>query len=728
MALKERCKEIRLNLQRRITELQDTLAVARQKYQTEISDLRREYGRDLNSIKTIARERLAMRQTEWETYTEHKLEDLAKENEHKNRELREDIATEQKRAQEAIELADSRVRDAQRDLKKLKNESTGYFKGGWGTFIVAFEDKDFDKGKGHQINTRTFSASTVGRSLKKEKAPLSSHRSGLSSGSHSHVTSTEDLLEGAPHPIEKITHFVEVGFLIDSNDFRLINTFEEPTYDSNLKKYLFEFQDSLQTGQMRSLEFKVKQQLTENLGLFNEIDPVYISLNMGRPSTAFADDYVPQDQFRLIKREGVAIMGSRWMTVSFLKCDYLTQSGPHEVQRQETKLSGQGLGETSSEGGFKQYLLRVIAFENETSSQFTFDLNYEDLLILMHGNIKLLEDESSHDLCQLLLNCLTMIKRDKVDAKGRTVKEDVLIAEHKVFFSEQYRSAYDKKNKNIMAKYDKKRQGLVQDAQLETEFEKSLIYEAFQAVYSDQIQIVCSQGPSDVGVELLRGTMSGNIKLRVCLADEQPKEMCLFANSEGRSHKVCSEVVHIDSRANNGPLAFVISLEKMYGNEGIIVVRLVLVEKWDPNLMSEYSWNPEGRPQEGSTQFFAETLYLVKKNDSLYCRVTEYEILNTEIRSLLFMHSYGYIQANMDFGNVRRYLEHAENRRLTYLSVLGPDQEREDGLNMNIQQPAQIDRFLGLEQLLYRQFYIVRVRTMVEVDNASNGQASIEQE
>ena len=127
-------------------------------------------------------------------------------------------------------------------------------------------------------------------------------------------------------------------------------------------------------------------------------------------------------------------------------------------------MGGLGQGDAPAESGFKQYLLRVIAFENETSSQFTFDLNYEDLLILMHGNIKLLEDESSHDLCQLLLNCLTMIKRDKVDAKGRTVKEDVLIAEHEVFFSEQYRSAYDKKNKNIMAKYDKKRQGLVQDA------------------------------------------------------------------------------------------------------------------------------------------------------------------------------------------------------------------------------------------------------------------------
>jgi hypothetical protein len=43
----------------------------------------------------------------------------------------------------------------------------------------------------------------------------------------------------------------------------------------------------------------------ENIGLFNEINPVYISLDMGRPSTPFFDDYIPQEQFRLVKREGI---------------------------------------------------------------------------------------------------------------------------------------------------------------------------------------------------------------------------------------------------------------------------------------------------------------------------------------------------------------------------------------------------------------------------------------
>lgn len=62
-----------------------------------------------------------------------------------------------------------------------------------------------------------------------------------------------------PHPIETISHFVEVGFLIDRNNFRLLNTFEEATYDSNLKKYLYELQDPIDNFQMNDLEFKMKQ-------------------------------------------------------------------------------------------------------------------------------------------------------------------------------------------------------------------------------------------------------------------------------------------------------------------------------------------------------------------------------------------------------------------------------------------------------------------------------------
>ena len=44
-----------------------------------------------------------------------------------------------------------------------------------------------------------------------------------------------------------------------------------------------------------------------------------------------------------------------------------------------------------------------------------------------------------------------------MDKKGKSSLEDVLIVEHKIFFNETYRAVYDKKNKLIMTKYDKKR-------------------------------------------------------------------------------------------------------------------------------------------------------------------------------------------------------------------------------------------------------------------------------
>ena len=48
----------------------------------------------------------------------------------------------EKEKKDAIEEAAHRVRDAEKDLKKLREERTGYHKGGWGTFIIAFEDED----------------------------------------------------------------------------------------------------------------------------------------------------------------------------------------------------------------------------------------------------------------------------------------------------------------------------------------------------------------------------------------------------------------------------------------------------------------------------------------------------------------------------------------------------------------------------------------------------------
>jgi len=53
---------------------------------------------------------------------------------------------------------------------------------------------------------------------------------------------------------------------------------------------------------------------------------------MGRPSKPHFDDYVPQEKFRLIKREGIYLMNDRWMMINFLKSDHSTQNISMELQ------------------------------------------------------------------------------------------------------------------------------------------------------------------------------------------------------------------------------------------------------------------------------------------------------------------------------------------------------------------------------------------------------------
>lgn len=73
---------------------------------------------------------------------EEELEQLTKDFESEREKLNLKIDENKKIANEAIDEADVKVRNAERDLKKLKKESTGYFTGGWGTFIISFEDEN----------------------------------------------------------------------------------------------------------------------------------------------------------------------------------------------------------------------------------------------------------------------------------------------------------------------------------------------------------------------------------------------------------------------------------------------------------------------------------------------------------------------------------------------------------------------------------------------------------
>lgn len=56
-------------------------------------------------------------------------------------------------------------------------------------------------------------------------------------------------------------------------------------------------------------ENMLRQQISDNFALFNEINPIYISLNLGRPVSPFPDVSLPIENFRLAHRISENVSG-----------------------------------------------------------------------------------------------------------------------------------------------------------------------------------------------------------------------------------------------------------------------------------------------------------------------------------------------------------------------------------------------------------------------------------
>ena len=255
---------------------------------TEVADLKVEYGKDLGRLTRLHEARMGEKDQKYGAKLREEEEEQRKKFEIKEQELKDDININEQKRKDEIKNASHEVREAQRELKKLKNERTGYFNGGWGTFIICFEDKKIlnedveNYNKGKTVTKKDKNTNEPKRESKNDKKTdkkskkkgkgdhqrTSSRSSKSGSDRGGSTIGPNDKNMDHPHPIEKISHFVEVGFLLDRNNFRLIDTLEEKTFDSNMKKYLYELQDPINNYQMNDLEFKIKQQLMENVGIF----------------------------------------------------------------------------------------------------------------------------------------------------------------------------------------------------------------------------------------------------------------------------------------------------------------------------------------------------------------------------------------------------------------------------------------------------------------------------
>lgn len=159
----------------------------------------------------------------------------------------------------------------------------------------------------------------------------------------------------------------------------------------------------------------------------------------------------PIEDFRIIDRKS-SMVTDQYLTINFLKSDT-----PFD-------------------------LIRIVAFNNASCETFQLDLTRDDLMILVDGHMRLLEEENQMDLCSILLNQLTMIERkmsqEDIEAnnastltrKDRVTVKKVLVVEHRCFFNELQHKKWDKQNKLIIARHDKRKQGLLKDCETITDY------------------------------------------------------------------------------------------------------------------------------------------------------------------------------------------------------------------------------------------------------------------
>ncbi len=113
-----------------------------------------------------------------------------------------------------------------------------------------------------------------------------------------------------------------------------------------------------------------------------------------------------------------------------------------------------------------------------------------------------------------------MLTSRNAGATNREHRAEITLAvEHKIFFNEAYRNEYER-NKLPIAKYDKRKKGMLQDKALSTDFEKAIVYEAYDTIYTDMLPLSTHQHgqvKSQLAITLIKGRMSEHMILRVQL-------------------------------------------------------------------------------------------------------------------------------------------------------------------------------------------------------------------
>lgn len=134
-----------------------------------------------------------------------------------------------------LERSELMREEVMREIRKLKKRSIGNAQGGWGTFSIVFEDNIKKHHALTLMHAGTLTSGT-GMPMKRESREYDS----LSQKSDEIGGASRLGEESKKTSPEQLSHFIEVGFMMNQRNFKHLDTYKESTFESKITKHLFE--------------------------------------------------------------------------------------------------------------------------------------------------------------------------------------------------------------------------------------------------------------------------------------------------------------------------------------------------------------------------------------------------------------------------------------------------------------------------------------------------------
>ena len=263
-----------------------------------------------------------------------------------------------------------------------------------------------------------------------------------------------------------------------------------------------------------------------------------------------------------------------------------------------------------------EHSMRVMAFDNETNTEWRLELPQDDLFALADGKMALIEDPNWVELISIALKNLAIIEKDD---------REILTIEQKLFFTGEIIRPHSGESDMFIRK-GRPMAALRETMETQTTFEYHILHEAFEQVYQSTKVLKGLAGDKtsyELGLTLERGSESGHVSMIVSHKSEgvDTSWRLVLINSEWSGHGLYAQ----SAKLGNEILMF--SLEKLLDSDSLVLRVTTLC-----------------------SQAFLQLYLYRKKHTGEYIELDEYQLYHYDTRSALFSSAFGYEQSFIDFG------------------------------------------------------------------------------